>query len=362
MSALDISVRLEQGDFALAVDETIELTGIVSIFGPSGSGKTTLLRVIAGLERNSIGHVKFDGSTWQDSGVWRAAHSRRIGYVFQDARLFEHLTVAGNLEFPIKFLRTPSRITFADIVEAFDLASLLERRSASLSGGERQRVAIARALLGDPRLLLMDEPLSSLDTARKREILPYIEQLPSRFAIPVLYVTHAADEVTRLADRMLLLDNGRVAASGGIAEVFERLDLLPIYGRNEASSILEVVSLGTQNGMTTLGIGSQRIHVPGIPGSLGAHSRIRVQAKDVVIATQPPLNLSIRNKLEGNVVRIDFDGETNVDLLLDVESQHLRARITRDALEDLALKEDMRVYALIKSVALDAEAVARPIR
>ncbi len=199
----------------------------------------------------------------------------------------------------------------------------------------------------------MDEPLSSLDAARKQEILPFIEQLPSKFGIPVLYVTHDADEVTRLADHMLVLDNGRIVAAGDVAGVFARLDLVPIYGRSEVSSVLDVVMQGTVDGMTTLGVGRQQIRVPGLPQTLGAHSRIRVQARDVVIATQPASNLSIRNTLEGKLLDIDFDGETNVELLLDVDSQHLRARITKDALDDLALSEGMTVFALIKSVALD---------
>lgn len=360
MSVLSLSVELDRRNFRLRVDEQIALDGITALFGPSGSGKTTFLRIVAGLERCSGGTVRCDDTVWQDDDTWLAPHLRNLGYVFQDARLFEHLTVEGNLRFPMRFAKDKGPLSIRDVVTAFDLSTLLPRKPGSLSGGETQRVAIARALLGNTRLMLMDEPLSSLDASRKREILPYIEQLPNRFEIPVLYVTHDADEVTRLADRLLIIDKGRIAASGGVAEMFERIDLWPIYGRQEASSVLDVVKQGSAEGMTTLAIGRQTIRVPGMLGALGSHPRIRIHARDIVIATAPVGNLSIRNSLQCTLCRIDFDGETNVELLLEVDSQHLRARITRDAQNELGLREGMTVYALIKSMALDTGLLTGP--
>jgi len=216
MSTLALHVTLERADFALEVQHELALEGITALFGPSGSGKTTLLRVIAGLERSARGSVTFDGNAWQSAQAWLPPDRRGVGYVFQDGRLFPHLTVKKNLEFAAR-RATRGAIDFDAAVAAFDLKALLGRRPGSLSGGEQQRVAIARALLTSPRLLLMDEPLSSLDVGRKREILPLIEQLPRQFGVPVLYVTHNVDEVARIASHVLLLAGGRVAAYGTVA-------------------------------------------------------------------------------------------------------------------------------------------------
>jgi molybdate transport system ATP-binding protein len=228
MSTLSLNVTLERPDFTLRVDQPLELAGITAVFGPSGSGKTTLLRVIAGLEREARGTVAFDGETWASASAHVPTHRRRIGYVFQDGRLFAHLSVEQNLRFALQRTATSgprASISFEAAVEALDLRALLPRRTPSLSGGEQQRVAIARALLTSPRLMLMDEPLSSLDVARKQEILPHIEKLPSTFGIPVLYVTHNVDEVARLAADVVLLAGGRIVAHDNVAAIFERSDL-----------------------------------------------------------------------------------------------------------------------------------------
>lgn len=353
MSTLDLNVILERRDFTLRVEQKLELTGITALFGPSGSGKTTLLRVIAGLEDEAQGSVAFDGETWQRDDVRVAAHRRRVGYVFQDGRLFPHLTVEQNLLFAARRAQR-NTITFAQAVETLGLRDLLPRRTTSLSGGEQQRVAIARALLTSPRLLLMDEPLSSLDVARKREILPLIEKLPGEFRVPVLYVTHNVDEVARLAGDIVLLAGGRVAAHGRVAEIFERSDLGTFTGGLEAGVVVRAEVLAAGDGVATLRVGAQQIRVPMAPAPVGAVRPLRILARDVAIAMARPEKLSIRNVLNATVLAIETGSTFNVELLLDVDGERLRARITRDALEELELSVGSRVFALIKSVALES--------
>jgi molybdate transport system ATP-binding protein len=243
-------------------------------------------------------------------------------------------------------------VDFAAAVAALDLGTLLARRTPSLSGGEQQRVAIARALLAAPRLMLMDEPLSSLDLNRKREILPLIEKLPETFGVPVLYVTHNVDEVVRLADDVLLLTGGRVGAHGKVAEVLERLDLSPLTG--ETGAVLRAQVAAYDGGVATLRIGTQQLRVPTSPASIGAARRIRIHARDVAIATARPQNLSIRNVLVARILRIEPGAGINVELLLDVEGEHLRSRITHEACTELELAAGQQVFALVKSVALES--------
>lgn len=357
MATLELDITVRHGAFALSTRHALELTGITALFGPSGSGKTTLLRTIAGLERAAQGRVVFDGTVWQDGSRRMPPHRRRIGYVFQDGRLFPHLTVAENLRFALRrAVSDPSRtrIELADAVTALALAPLLDRRPSSLSGGEQQRVAIGRALLTNPRLLLMDEPLSALDVGRKREIIPYIEKLPAAFDVPVLYVTHNVDEVARLASHVVLLNDGRIGAHGTVAEIFERLDLSIYAGGRETGAVLSVQVESADHGIATLRLGQQRLKVPLASARPGERLRLRIHASDVALATERPARLSIRNILGAEVLSIDGDDGIHVDLLLAVDGQHLRSRITRDAHEELALRPGQRVFALIKSVALES--------
>jgi molybdate transport system ATP-binding protein len=358
MSTLSLRIRLDRQGFALGVDHELPLHGITAIFGPSGSGKTTLLRVIAGLEREARGTVSFDGEIWQSESAHVPAHRRRIGYVFQDGRLFPHLTVEQNLRFGQqrkgKDPRGGRALDFADTVDALDLRPLLPRRTPSLSGGEQQRVAIARALLTNPRLLLMDEPLSSLDVGRKREILPHLDKLPGTFNVPVLYVTHNVDEVARLANDVVLLAQGRVAAHGKVTEIFERADLASFTGGIEAGAVLRARVLEHRDGVATLGVGTQKLRVPMTTVEGGAVRQIRIHARDVAIATLRPLKLSIRNVLVARILHIEAGANLNVELLLDVDGEHIRSRITRDALDELGLAVGQEVFALIKSVALES--------
>ena len=356
MSTLSLDVALDRPHFALRVVVDLTLAGITAVFGPSGSGKTTLLRIISGLEQKAVGTVTFDGETWQNGKSQVPPHRRQVGYVFQDGRLFPHMTVAQNLEFARHRSARGARpsVDLEETIEALDLRPLLGRRTPSLSGGEQQRVAIARALLRSPRLLLMDEPLSSLDIKRKREILPHIEALPEIFGVPVLYVTHNLDEVARLASDVVLLADGRVAAYGNVGEIFERTDLGALMGGLEAGVVLRARVAAHDDGVATLIVGSQQLRVPMATAEIGATRPIRIHARDVAIATVRPEKLSIRNVLKGRIRLIEIVSNMNVEIFLEVDGEHLRARITRDALEELELAVGGEVFALIKSVALES--------
>jgi molybdate transport system ATP-binding protein len=356
VTTLALDVTLERAGFQLSVRRELALAGITALFGPSGSGKTTLLRVIAGLEDHARGTVAFEGEPWQDARTRVPAHERRVGYVFQDGRLFGHLDVEGNLRFALRRARPGAAraVGFDEVVGALDLASVLRRRPASLSGGEQQRVAIGRALLTSPRLLLMDEPLSSLDVGRKREIVPLIERLPSAFGVPVIYVTHNVDEVARLADDMLVLHAGTIAAEGRVTAVLERLDVASLMGGRDTGALLEVRVEAQRSGVATLRLREQVLHVPMTAPRAGAAARIRIHARDVALATERPRGLSIRNVLPATILAIDTGETLDVEVLLDLDGQHLRSRITRDALEELKLAPGTRVFALIKSVALES--------
>ena len=300
------------------------------------------------------------GETWLDSvrGIALAPFRRRVGFLFQDARLFAHLDVAGNLGYAARRAgEADPAISLDDVVGAFDLAPLLPRRVDALSGGERQRVALARTLLTRPTLLLLDEPLAALDLYRKAEILPYLESLSSRFHVPTLYVSHAIDEVARLADRTLVLTDGRVRAFGPTPAVLERLDVQSIAGPLEASVVIEARVTGhdTEYRLTRLDVGGETISLPDVAHlETGATARLRIRARDVAVATTRPGNLSIRNVLEGTVAELVTDPDSPfAEVLVDVGGQHLRARITRAAADELGLEEGQPVYALVKSVSLD---------
>ncbi len=370
MSTLAIDIRLSRDDFSLRFDAELQLDGVTAIFGPSGAGKTTLLRVLAGLEKEAKGRVNLGGETWQDTdrGIRVPTHARRLGYVFQDGRLFPHLSVEGNLLFAAECSRrreserggvrgaderAASQASISGVVKALDLKDLLARTPDTLSGGEIQRVAMARALLGAPRVMLLDEPLSALDLRRKAEIIPYVERLSGEFGVPALYVTHNVDEVARLASMIVLLSSGRIAAMGGVAEILQRADLWPITGRLEAGSIIEAVAGETREGMTALDVLGEALQVPAIGVSAGTRVRLRVEAREVAIAVEPPGRLSIRNILPATLVGMEFTECPFVELLLDVRGQRLRSRVTRAAVDELGLREGQAVFALIKSVAFE---------
>jgi len=354
---------IERGfpDFKLAVDETIGLDGITAVFGPSGSGKTTLLRAIAGLDRGMSGTIRFAEQVWQDDsrGVFVPPHKRGVGYVFQDARLFTHLNVAANLRYAERRSRKARRglgIDFDEVVDALDLAPLLDRGTAALSGGERQRVAIGRTLLARPQLLLMDEPLAALDGRRKAAILPYIERLPTTFGVPVLYITHAIAEVSQISQHMVLLSGGRISANGPVTEIMERLDLYPMTGRFEAGVVLDarVAAHDTVYHLTDLDVAGQRMVVPALDLPIDATLRLRIRARDVSLATARPEGISIRNILAGTIAEIAEEPDTAfAEVLIDLGGAHIRARLTRKSIADLSLAVGRPVFALIKSIAID---------
>jgi len=361
VTRLHCDVNIAFSDFSLDVDCALPLGGITALFGASGSGKSTLLRIISGLERRSHGVVRFADEVWQDgNGRSLPPHRRGVGYVFQDARLFAHLSVAGNLRYSARRAGDGCAIHFDDVVDSLDLAPLFRRRTADLSGGERQRVALGRALLARPRLMLMDEPLASLDEKRKADILPYIERLPGVFRVPTIYVTHNIAEVTRLADRMLLLSEGRVAAEGAVADVLTRLDLAPETGRFEAGTVLSatVISHDDVYQLTILNHARQQIEAPRADLPVGAQARLRVRARDVMLATQRPSGISARNILHGTISEVVEETETAyAETLIDLGGTGLRARITRKTVAELGLAPGTPVYAIIKAVTFDRKSL-----
>ena len=357
---MEIRARVKLGDFVLHVEQTFALSGVTGLFGPSGSGKSTLLRIIAGLESGAEGLVRFGGETWLDSagGTFLEAHRRPVGFVFQDARLFPHLSVADNLRYASR-RRRASRVEadFEEIVGIMNITGLLDRGVQSLSGGERQRVAVARTLLSQPGLLLLDEPMASLDAGHKREVLPYLEALPQRFGIPIILVSHSVSEMARLADEVVMLENGRVVAEGPAQRILSRESVDPASWSFEAMSILEVqVSEQMQSlHLTEVRHRGQPLLVPAIEGVVpGDNVRLAVRAGDVVVATAEPSALSVRNVLRGTVTDIDeIPGGPFATVTMDVDGTPLRATLTLHAVRELGIEAGRPVYALLKTATFD---------
>ncbi|WPC65708.1 molybdenum ABC transporter ATP-binding protein [Rhodoferax ferrireducens] len=355
-SGLTLQVALQRQDFRLEIDLELAGHGITALFGPSGSGKTTALRVLAGLEPAAQGRVCVQGDVWQDSaqGVFKPVHQRALGYVFQEASLFDHLNVQENLQYGFK--RTPASERFRNWDHTLDLlgiAHLLKRWPHELSGGERQRVAIARALAASPRLLLLDEPLAALDAPRKAEILPYLERLQSRLEIPVIYVTHAIDEVARLADQLVLLEAGQVTAHGPTAELLTRLDL-PLAHGDSAGAVLHcsVVSHDEADHLTLTRFAGIDLVVPRQNAAVGQTLRVRVAARDASLTLQRQTDTSILNILPASVLALSPDGPGQVMVALEVGGSALLARITARSAHTLGLVPGLAVYAQIKGVAI----------
>ncbi|MET2826131.1 molybdenum ABC transporter ATP-binding protein [Mesorhizobium shangrilense] len=352
-----VNIRHQLESFAL--DVRFESAGrLTALFGPSGSGKTTLINMIAGLIRPDKGRIEVDGRMLvdTDAGTFVPKHKRRIGMVFQDARLFPHMSVASNLRYGRWF--TPAAQRYADmsaVVELLGIGALLERRPAKLSGGEKQRVAIGRALLASPKLLLMDEPLASLDEARKAEILPYIERLRDEMKIPIVYVSHSVAEVARLSSDVVVLARGKVAAYGPTGAIMQRLDLLPAEERAEGGAVLDtrVISHDEAFGMTVLGSPAGEIRVPRLAIAVGAPVRIRIRARDVMIATERPAGLSALNILSGTVMAIKPGEGPAVEVGIDCNGAIVIARITEQSRHALGLQLGRQVFAVIKTVSFD---------
>lgn len=331
---------------------------LTALFGPSGSGKSSLISLIAGLTRPDRGRIEVDGRVLVDTeaGVFVPKHKRRIGMVFQEALLFPHMSVAHNLRYGRWFTPPTERYAGMDaVVDLLGIGALLDRRPGKLSGGEKQRVVIGRALLASPRLLLMDEPLASLDEARKAEILPYIERLRDETKIPIVYVSHSVAEVARLASEVVMLSEGQVVACGPTGEVMQRLDLLPAGERREGGAVLETVVArhDVAFGMTVLGSKAGEIRVPRLPMALGAPVRLRIRARDVMVATLEPKGLSALNVLAGKVAAVEPGEGAAVLVRIDCNGAAVVARITRQSRQMLELEVGRPVFAVVKTVSFD---------
>ncbi|MCL2896172.1 molybdenum ABC transporter ATP-binding protein ModC [Brenneria tiliae] len=350
MLQLDFNQQL--GDLKLSVKEDLPASGITAVFGVSGAGKTSLINAIVGLTRPDSGRILLNDRVLADTGrgIFLPPEKRHIGYVFQDARLFPHYRVRGNLRYGMAAAMGKQ---FDDIVALLGIAPLLNRYPLTLSGGEKQRVAIGRALLTAPQLLLMDEPLASLDLPRKRELLPYLERLAKEVNIPILYVSHSMEEILRLADRVLVLDRGKVKAQGLLEEVWASSALRPWLPREEQSSILNVRVLEHHDryAMTALSLGDRRLWVGKVDAPVNTPLRIRINAADVSLVLQPPQVSSIRNILPARVAEC-IEVEDQIEVKLAVGEQILWARITPWARDDLALRPNLPLYAQVKSVSI----------
>lgn len=352
--SIAVRCRLEYPAFCLDVDLNLPGAGVTALFGHSGSGKTTLLRCMAGLERAPGGRLAVNGEIWQDERHWLPTHRRPLGYVFQEASLFAHLTVLANLKYGRRRVQGEPAVSLDQAVDLLGIRHLLDRRPDRLSGGERQRVAIARALAVGPRILLMDEPLAALDLQRKREILPYLERLHDELAIPIIYVSHAPDEVVRLADHIVVMRDGRALAQGPLAETLTRTDL-PIRIMDEPCAVLKAV-IGAidaewQLARVDLGGGSLWFRDPGL--AVGCRVRVRVQARDVSLSRQPPVQSSIQNVLPGRIEAIGDDEHPGLAIVrVQVGESRLLARLTRRAVANLNLEPGQPIWVQVKSAAL----------
>lgn len=340
--------------FELDIELSLPGNGISAVYGPSGCGKTTLLRCIAGLERARSGRLTVAGENWQDERRFLPTHRRPLGYVFQESSLFDHLNVAGNLDYASQRADAGGApLSRPAIVDLLGLDALLQRRPAELSGGERQRVAIARALLVNPRLLLMDEPLASLDAERRADILPYLERLHGELACPILYVSHAAEEVARLADHLVVMQEGRVTNNGPLLELVGRPDD-PLRLGDQSGVVLEarITERSDDWGLMCLQSGALNLWVGDTGQALGQRLRLRILARDVSLSLSEATDSSILNRLPARITQLTEDAGPGVTLQLEASGQTLLARLTRRSVAELRLRPGQSVWAQIKSTAL----------
>jgi molybdate transport system ATP-binding protein len=350
---IECKIKVQLESFMLDANFSIPDRGITVVFGPSGSGKTTLLRAIAGLEKSDKGFLKIGDSVWQKGEDFLATHKRQIGYVFQDAALFDHLDVKGNLNFVIKRAIGLKEDFIESIHNLLEIKTLLNRKTTQLSGGERQRVAIARALLTNPKILLLDEPLSALDLKRKNEILPYLDSIHNDLEIPILYVTHSQDEMSRLADHLLLIEDGNIVGSGPVNDMLTRFDM-PLSHGGDAVSIIEAEVLKRDSEFNLMHLdflGGQFI-VPDNSFPVQTKVRIRVVARDVSLTKSKQVDTSILNIFPAMVQEIVNEGEAQVMVRLQIKDTILLACITRKSSYKLRLEKGSEVFVQVKSVAI----------
>ena len=357
MSFIEARFLKQRPDFTLDVDCRIDSRGITALFGPSGSGKTTFLRCLAGLEQPDIGHLKVDNVTWQDQHTQWQTHQRPIGYVFQQANLFAHLSVYDNLMYGYRRLRgspADTELKPESVIQYMGLESLLDRHPGQLSGGQKQRVAMARALLCQPQLLLMDEPMASLDLRSKNDILPYLENLNGQFQIPIVYVSHSPDEVVRIADDMILLDQGKVLAHGSVNDLLTRPDL-PLSHLEESCAVIEgiVDHHEPEYYLSYVRVPGGLIGISIVDKAVGTPLRLRINARDVSLALQPGETSTISNFLSVRIDQITTMADPAKQLVsLDLGGQRILSQVTTKSLHKLSLQEDQIVHAQVKSVAL----------
>ena len=358
---IEVSIRKALPAFALDVEFQAPSTGITALFGRSGSGKTSIIQAIAGSVRPDQGRIAVGDRVFFDSsrGVDMPIQLRRIGYVFQDSRLFPHLSVKSNLAYGYRRARGERKHELDAVIALLGIGELLERRTHNLSGGERQRIAIGRALLAQPELLLMDEPLSSLDPPRKSELLPYIERLRDVLGLPILYISHAFNEVVRLADHLLVVDGGRVVRSGPLLELASDPELSPLVGRFESGSVIECTVLRHDTGvaLSTLAFTGGELRVPQVDLPIGERLRVRIRARDVAMSLSQPVDISISNRLPGRILRITSQDGPYAEAVIDIGGAALRSLVTRELAARLGLQPGSEVWALIKSVAFDSRSV-----
>ena len=350
---IECKIKVQLESFMLDANFSIPDRGITVVFGPSGSGKTTLLRAIAGLEKSDKGFLKIGDSVWQKGEDFLATHKRQIGYVFQDAALFDHLDVKGNLNFVVKRAIGLKEDFIESIHNLLEIKTLLNRKTTQLSGGEKQRVAIARALLTNPKILLLDEPLSALDLKRKNEILPYLDSIHNDLEIPILYVTHSQDEMSRLADHLLLIEDGNIVGSGPVNDMLTRFDM-PLSHGGDAVSIIEAEVLKRDSEFNLMHLdflGGQFI-VPDNGFPVQTKVRIRVVARDVSLTKSKQVDTSILNIFPAMVQEIVNEGEAQVMVRLQIKETILLACITRKSSYKLRLEKGSEVFVQVKSVAI----------
>ncbi|SEL40035.1 molybdenum ABC transporter ATP-binding protein [Ectothiorhodospira marina] len=347
--------HLQRGAFSLDVDLHIPGRGVTALFGRSGSGKTTILRCLAGLERIQEAHLQFNGDLWQGGEYFMPVHQRPLGYVFQEASLFPHLSVRHNLLYGFKRIAAEERrVQLNDVVSLLGLESLLSRFPDALSGGQRQRVAIGRALLTSPRLLLMDEPMVSLDETSKGEILPYLERLRDELSIPVVYVSHAIEEVARLADHMVLLENGRALAQGPLQALLTRTDL-PLAHSEQASAVIEgtVAAHHEPDHLTEMAFPGGTLLISHQDRAIGTPLRVRILARDVSVALERPESSSVLNSIPAKITQISEDPHPgHVILNLAAGEHHLLARISACSCRQLDLSPGQSIWAMVKGIAV----------
>jgi molybdate transport system ATP-binding protein len=358
---LEVDIALRRGAFGVQA-AFASGASIVALFGRSGSGKSTIVNAIAGILRPERGRIAIGGRVLFDStaGVDVPPERRRVGYVFQDALLFPHLSVRANLAYGEALTPAAERFVERDrVIDLLGLGALLERGTRELSGGEKQRVAIGRALLSSPRILLMDEPLASLDAPRKAEILQYVELLRDELRLPIVYVSHAIEEVTRLADHLVLVSEGKTVAEGSATDVLARPELRPLTGRYEAGAVIDtrVARHDETFGLTVLAFADGELVLPNLDALIGEPVRARIRARDVSLALERPRGTSVQNILESTIVAISEEFGAIVDVELRLGSTPLIARITRRAAVQLDLAPGKRVFALVKAVSIDRRSV-----